>query len=654
MQYLPFTSAVEPSFWHALAKHKLEVLRLSDAPIAVAGSFVPGRLVKTAEDAYSSLPACLSLEGGSLDPLSLNLSSVACRAPGTLKNANTIEEFKAMDKPALFNAAAAEIWASITSHRALTDPRELLRFVLVTFADLKKFKFYYWFGFPALTVPLDVAVVAQGLLCDAVSEKDLALIGTAFRTHAPSLAFLLSRPDDRPEADLEYLPLARIADPDIRARTSLLVVVSDPSSLADNPGWPVRNLLIALAHAGVIACTLVLARHDLTIEGNKDAGMLSRHVRLTLANLQPPESDAALKSVGWERHPNGKLAPRMVDLRHMMDPQRLADEAVHLNLKLMKWRVLPELDLAPIASAKCLLLGAGTLGCYVARGLVAWGVRHVTFVDSGKVSFSNPVRQPLFTFADCLDGGKDKAVAAADRLKEVLPSLNTTGHVMGIPMPGHPVLNEAEFLDTMHTLEALITSHDAIFLLMDSRESRWLPTMLGRFHNKLVINAALGFDSYVVMRHSDKLGCYYCNDVVAPTDSLSDRTLDQMCTVSRPGLAAIAGANAVELLASIMNHPERNAAAANSQGVLGKVPHQLRGFLHNHETLLISGQAYDKCTACSDRILAAYRERRIDFVRDVCNQPAVLEKLTGLDAMRDEVDADLAWADEGADEDDDF
>jgi ubiquitin-like modifier-activating enzyme ATG7 len=79
-----------------------------------------------------------------------------------------------------------------------------------------------------------------------------------------------------------------------------------------------------------------------------------------------------------------------------MDPKTLAREAVDLNIKLMKWRLLPSLDIEKVQSRKCLLFGAGTLGCQVARNLIGWGVKHITFIDNSRVSYSNPVRQTLY------------------------------------------------------------------------------------------------------------------------------------------------------------------------------------------------------------------------------------------------------------------
>lgn len=40
-----------------------------------------------------------------------------------------------------------------------------------------------------------------------------------------------------------------------------------------------------------------------------------------------------------------------------------------------------------------------------------------------------------------------------------------------------------------------------LYLLLDSREARWLPTVLANKYDKACITVGLGFDSYVIVRH---------------------------------------------------------------------------------------------------------------------------------------------------------
>lgn len=106
-------------------------------------------------------------------------------------------------------------------------------------------------------------------------------------------------------------------------------------------------------------------------------------------------------------------------------------------------------------------------------------------------------------------------------------------------MPGHSVgVTTVEAVKkSVDQLTNLIKDHDIIFLLTDSRESRWLPTLLAILNEKIIINVALGFDTYLIMRYGrtqdcakppqseeegmvqiagTQLGCYFCNDITAP------------------------------------------------------------------------------------------------------------------------------------------
>ncbi|KAJ3023351.1 UNVERIFIED_CONTAM: Autophagy protein 7 [Siphonaria sp. JEL0065] len=684
IQFAPFSSAVDATFWHALSQRKMDVFKLDASAVAVAGFYEPGS-------------GALGLGAGAFE----TAASAQATAPrgsfsgaGLLLNTNTVEDFKNMDKTATLKAASERVWRAIVSGDALTNQSLLAAFSVLTFADLKKFKFYFWFAFPAL-LPTDhfTMPVKDGIrpLKDVWGKQRMdslkaaydalrgfnTAIGSASGSSKPApidTAFVLVKKD--PTNPHEVL-LGKLVDwdafwKDIPAE-EWTIAYADPSNLPTNPGWPLRNFLILLKHRFKLGSVNIICYR----EGQAKRDMSISSVSLFLkVNLPGSLADDLPKSVGWEKNSTGKLGARLVDLAPMMDPIRLAETAVDLNLKLMRWRIMPELQLEKISGTKCLLLGSGTLGCYVARALMAWGVRKLTLVDNGTVSFSNPVRQPLFTFEDSMLG-KPKAAAAADALKKIFPGIDAQGVNLNIPMPGHPSTSLEATKKDVAALKQLIDDHDVLYLLTDSREARWLPTVIGAAAGKIVINCALGFDTFLVMRHGVRggaipesvdreavhggaMGCYYCNDVVAPADSLSDRTLDQQCTVTRPGLSLLASGLAVELMVSILNHPDGQWAPAetvanpteSTKHPLGVVPHQIRGFLTHFSNLLVSGRAYDKCTACSSQVLEEYKRDNAVFVDKVLKEPKYLEELTGLTKLHNDTEnADVDWDEEEGEED---
>ena len=70
------------------------------------------------------------------------------------------------------------------------------------------------------------------------------------------------------------------------------------------------------------------------------------------------------------------------------------------------------------------------------------------------------------------------------RLKKILPSVTSSGVQLSIPMPGHPT-TEADAAATK-TLNDLIKSHTVTYLLTDTRESRWLPSVICASEGKVM------------------------------------------------------------------------------------------------------------------------------------------------------------------------
>lgn len=106
---------------------------------------------------------------------------------------------------------------------------------------------------------------------------------------------------------------------------------------------------------------------------------------------------------------------------------------------------------------------------------------------------------------------------------------------------------------------------------------------------------------------------------------------------------------------ALLHHPQKHLAPAytpprtsnngngsyhseRTESTFGVLPHQIRGFLTHFGTVLPKTCAFHQCTACSPKIIHEYEEHGFDFLTRVCASPAVLEQVTGLDQLRQQVD----------------
>lgn len=616
LQFFPFCSKVDPAFWKQLGERKLNEYKLSSHAVPISNAYYSFNTAKNADRAWLEVRS---------DDDACGFANEFKAEGGTLINVNTLEDFKALNKTKLIEEEFARFESALETNQFFANPTYwLTRFLVISFADLKRHVFVYWFAFPAL---------ALSHLSAQNSLLELALPGFFESLEGMPSPFFFVDEQNKPRALSEW-----------HKEDSLTFGFVDPSPNRTAPSWFLRNFIFALAHhagfnlAGRKVKMICLREPVLPVKRKSIESVLWE---ITLPDI----SSSTGKVIGWEPNAQQQMKPKVADLSQFLDGSKVSEAAVNLNLKLMKWRAFPELNETKLQDLNALILGCGTLGCAVIRGLMGWGVKKLTLVDSGKVSLSNPVRQSLFVAADV---GKDKAEAARDRVLEIHPAMQVEFWSESIPMPGHSAKSE-EISKLIH----LVESHDVVFMLTDTRESRWFPTLLCNRFDKLCLNAALDFDSFLAMRHGvpgNKLGCYFCSDVMAPRNSTRNRTLDQQCTVTRPGLAPIAGALLVEMLVALVHHPMGSLAPATTDGGkersklgCGAVPHVIRGYLGSFVHEQSVAESFPQCTACSASVRNAFEQDGVGFVQRVLADPDALDAVTGLDKLKQEFDDTEFW-----------
>lgn len=131
----------------------------------------------------------------------------------------------------------------------------------------------------------------------------------------------------------------------------------------------------------------------------------------------------------------------------------------------------------------------------------------------------------------------------------------------------------------------------------------------------------------------------------------------------------MASALLVEMLVSILQHPlgaeaqapktSANQDSSNAEyerdppdHPLGLVPHQIRGFLSSWRNVLVSGKSYDCCSACSPKVLEAYKQDGWEFVKKALSDKDYVSELSGLAEVQRAAEAaaaDVDWDSEGGD-----
>ncbi|KAI3639077.1 hypothetical protein MIR68_002607 [Amoeboaphelidium protococcarum] len=646
VKFQKIQSEFKIDFWTSLSNHKLNDLKLNDEVIPISAQISGNAAIFD----HTSLNNSSVEQVENISGESTQNSLTFAQAVGVCKNLNTLKEFNEFNKQKFLLEYVASIYNEMFASKQQNQSffQYPCRILMVSFADVKKYKFYYFVAYPVVLFDVNYLPSVSNIEHQSQELASLyPLFDEYLHEQSANVCFYDEVGNNLIQASHGWQNGFSIV---VKQRSHNI-----SSTITDNQlelSWQLRNFVTYLQ----VRCKQEQVK--IYVWNDQPQKCTCYHVNLPLLS---GDNSQSYKAIGWE-----KAQVSTIDISDSIDPSLLCNQSIDLNLRLMKWRMVQQLDLDTIAKQKVLVLGMGTLGCNVVRTLIGWNVTDFIIVDNGKVSYSNLPRQPLYTFADY---GKNKVEAAKTNLLAINPSYKIRSELLTIPCPGHYdqlrdrlPLSEQSLQDKditqlyrdLDRLENLIKESDVIFLLTDSRESRYIPTLLAKNHNKLCINAALGFDSYLIMRHGlrgSNLGCYFCNDVVGPSNSMTARSLDQECTVTRPALAPMCSAQAVELFISLLQQQKQQQQPVGSSehrvvglneeihgSELGILPHTVRYYLRYGQAVFLDGRSYDKCTACSLKVIEAYQQSGIQFLISVLINPKLAEKVSELTALHDQVE----------------
>jgi ubiquitin-like modifier-activating enzyme ATG7 len=255
------------------------------------------------------------------------------------------------------------VWDAINDGSIYSCPSLLSSFVVLSFADLKSYKFSYWFAFPAIhsdppwyPIPNGEEPTQGGTDLGSSNIEDTggweslesATLVDAVQTwrygvDARQHGFFLAKKDWHPSTEhkdsLNTSTTASKFSWSVAALSSFetgfftgskpvdcFVCFADPSNYPKAPGWMLRNLLILVRERWSLHTVQILRYRD--VQSRRD---LSRSLVMTIKTephqprptaSESKSDDSMPKITGWERNITGKLTGKIANLAEYMDPQK--------------------------------------------------------------------------------------------------------------------------------------------------------------------------------------------------------------------------------------------------------------------------------------------------------------------------------------------